>query len=64
MRKNPRRILSSTRTENKGLTAFSIFCYELPQAARIEGLNLESIAHGRTISGMQVGTKLGTRMVR
>jgi hypothetical protein len=60
MRKNPRRILSSTRTENKGLTAIAIIYHELRQLARSQAVTSDSVTATRTRSGMLVGTKLGT----
>jgi len=60
MRKNPRRILSYTRTENKGLTAFETNCHELRQLTVRQRLVADSVVPSRTSSGMLVVTKLGT----
>jgi hypothetical protein len=60
MRKNPRRILSYARIENKALTGIATNCYELRQLAALQVVASDSVALGRTPSGVLVGTKLGT----
>jgi hypothetical protein len=63
MRKNPRRILSYPRVENKALTAIATNRYELRQLAACKVVAPDSVAPGRTSSGMLVGTKLGTMLL-
>ncbi len=60
MRKNPRRILSSTRTKNQQLTAIVGYCHELLQVAMAFRLTHNRIAIRKPQSGLVVGTKLGT----
>jgi hypothetical protein len=64
MRKNPRRILSYTRTKNKGLTAIATSYYEMPLSALLTTAKRRCVALHRTRSGLLVGTKLGTIKMR
>src|SRR5258706_5893685 len=60
MRKDPRRILSSTRRKNQQLTAIVGYCHELLQVAMAFRLTHNRIAIRKPQSGLVVGTKLGT----
>jgi hypothetical protein len=60
MRKNPRRILSSTRSKDKGLTAIATSYYDMPLSALLTTAKHSCAALHHTRSGLLVGTKLGT----
>jgi hypothetical protein len=60
MRKNPRRILSYTRTLNKALTPITMNCDESTPTAFESTSNGKFVVIGSTSWGLLVGTNLGT----